>query len=69
MPGRGLSLKADRPIPCRTAEAARRMAEKMAPTKHGIVAFSTSGDTELGDYDDEPVIFFKAGILPAQFEG
>jgi len=66
--GKGLSLKADRPIPCKSAEEARRMAERMAPTKLGVVAFSTSGDAELGDYDDEPVYFFKPGRLPAQFE-
>jgi hypothetical protein len=32
------------------------------------VAFSTSGDAELGEYDDEPTIIFKAGRLPAAFE-
>jgi len=45
------------------------MAERMAETKLGIVAFSTSGDADTGDYDDEPVVFFKAGRLPPQFEG
>lgn len=67
--GRGAGLKADRAIPCKSAEAAQRMAERMAATALGVVAFSTSGDAELGDYDDEPVIFFKAGRLPPQFEG
>jgi hypothetical protein len=66
--GKGVSLKADRAIPCKSAEAARRMAERMAPAKLGVVAFSTSGDAELGDYDDQPVIFFKAGRLPEGFE-
>jgi hypothetical protein len=67
--GRGLGLKPDRAISCKSAEAAQRTAERMAPTKLGVVAFSTSGDAELGDYDDEPVVLFKAGRLPAQFEG
>jgi hypothetical protein len=67
--GRGLALKADRAISCKSAEAAQRTAERMAPTKLGVVAFSTSGDAELGDYDDEPVVLFKAGRLPVQFEG
>jgi hypothetical protein len=66
--GRGLALKAERAIPCKSADAAQRMAERMAPAKLGIVAFSTSGDAELGDYDDEPVVIFKAGRLPEQFE-
>jgi hypothetical protein len=67
--GRGAALKADRAIVCKSAEAAQRMAERMAETKLGIVAFSTSGDADTGDYDDEPVVFFKAGRLPSQFEG
>ncbi len=66
--GRGPALKAERAIPCKSAEAARRMAERMAPTKLGVIAFSTSGNAELGEYDDEPVVFFKAGRLPEQFE-
>ena len=67
--GRGASLRADKPIVCKSADEARRKAERMAPTKLGVVAYSTSGDSELGDYDDAPVYYFKAGQLPAQFEG
>lgn len=67
--GRGAALKADRAIACKSAETAQRLAERMAETKLGIVAFSTSGDADTGDYDDEPVVFFKAGRLPPQFEG
>jgi hypothetical protein len=44
------------------------MAERMAGTKLGVVAFSTSGDAEMGDYDEQPDILFKAGRLPSQFE-
>ena len=66
--GRGNGLKADHPIPCKSADAARRMAERLAQTKLGVIALSTSGDQELGDYDDEPTLLFKAGRLPAQFE-
>src|SRR5258705_1114041 len=58
---KGRSLKADVPIPCRSAETARRTAERLAPAKAGVVAFSTAGDAELGDYDDEPTIIFKTG--------
>jgi len=66
--GRGQALKADRPVPCKSAEAARRMAERLAETKLGVVAFSTSGDAELGEYDDQPTILFKAGRMPASFD-
>jgi hypothetical protein len=66
--GRGTGLKADKPIACKSADEARRKAERMASTKLGVIAYSTSGDADLGDYDDEPVYFFKTGQLPAQFE-
>jgi hypothetical protein len=66
--GKGSRLKADTPLPCKSAEIARRKAERLVPTKLGVVAFSSSGDQALGDYDDEPTIFFKAGRLPELFE-
>jgi hypothetical protein len=66
--GKGNRLKADTPVACKSAEAARRTAERLAETKIGVVAFSSSGDQDLGEYDDEPVILFKAGRLPQQFE-
>ncbi len=66
--GKGNRLKPDTPIPCKSADVARRTAERLAQTKVGVVAFSTSGDAELGDYDDEPTLIFKAGRLPEQFE-
>jgi hypothetical protein len=67
-PGKGNRLNADAPIRCRSSEIARRRAEVLASSKAGVVAFSTSGDAELGDYDDEPTIIFKTGRLPAPFE-
>jgi hypothetical protein len=45
------------------------MAEKIAPTKQGVVALSTSGDEETGDYDERPIILFKSGRVPPQFDG
>ena len=66
--GRGASLKAEKPITCKSAEEARRKAERMASTKLGVVAYSTTGDAELGDYDDEPIYIFRNGRLPTQFE-
>lgn len=66
--GRGAHLKPEAPIPCKSAELARRTAERLAESKLGVVAFSSSGDPELGEYDDEPTIIFKSGRLPPQFE-
>jgi hypothetical protein len=66
--GKGNRLRPDTPIPCKSAEAARRTAERLAQTKAGVVAFSTSGDQELGEFDDQPDVIFKTGQLPEQFE-
>ena len=65
--GKSNRLTAETPIACKSAEAACRSAERLAQTKIGVVALSSSGDQELGDYDDEPVILFKAGQLPQEF--
>jgi hypothetical protein len=66
-PGKGARLNADAAIRCKSSDGARRTAEGLALTRAGVVAFSTSGDAELGEYDDEPTIIFKTGRLPAPF--
>jgi len=33
-----------------------------------VVAFSATGDMEMGDFDETPTILFKAGRLPPPFE-
>jgi hypothetical protein len=66
--GKGPRPIADTPIRCKSAEAARRKAETLATTKAGAVAFATSGDADLGGYDEEPVIILKACRLPPPFE-
>ena len=62
--GRGKSLKAEPQVGCKTAEEARRKAERLAPLRLGVVAFAATADVEMGDYDENPVILFKAGQLP-----
>ena len=66
--GRGAALKADKPVTCKSADDARRKAERWASSKLGVVAYATSGDAELGKYDDEPVYLVKIGQLPVEFE-
>lgn len=66
--GKGTKLTADAPVRCRSPEVARKRAEDLSAIRAGVVAFSTSGDAEMGDYDEEPTIIFKAGRLPAAFE-
>ena len=66
--GRGGNLKADAPIACKTETSARRTAERLAPNKLGVVAFLSTGDSEMGDYDDEPTVIFRQGQVPSSFE-
>jgi len=66
--GRGAALKADKPVICKSADDARRKAERMASSKLGVVAYATSGDADLGEYDEEPVYLVKMGQLPVDFE-
>jgi len=66
--GRGAALKAEPQVGCKTAEEARRKAERLGPLRLGVVAFEVSADTELGDYDENPKILFRAGRLPPPFE-
>jgi len=66
--GRGSGLKAEPQVGCKDAGEARRKAERLAPLRLGVVAFSVSADTETGDYDESPTILFRAGRLPEMFE-
>ncbi len=66
--GRGKGLKSEPPMACKTAEEARRKAERLSPLRLGVVAFSATADTELGDYDENPVVLFKSGRLPHPFD-
>jgi hypothetical protein len=66
--GKGRNLKADSPIACKSANGALRTAERLALSKVGVVAFSSTGDPEMGDYDDEPTVIFRNGQFPSAFE-
>ena len=65
--GKGGRQKPDSPIACKSATVALRTAERLALSKLAVVAFSSTGDPEVGDYDDEPTVFFRKGQLPAAF--
>lgn len=66
--GKGKQLRAEPAVACKTAEEARRKAERLSPLRLGIVAYSASADTEMGDYDENPVLLFKSGQLPPPFD-
>lgn len=65
--GRGKALKAEQAQQFKTPEAARRAAERLAPVRLGVVAYSITVDADLGEYDDTPTVLFKAGQLPPPF--
>jgi len=66
--GRGKGLKAEPQVGCKTAEEARRKAERLAPLRVAVVAFAISADVDMGDYDETPTILFRSGPLPPPFE-
>ena len=66
--GRGKGLKAEPGVGCKDAEEARRKAERLSTFRLGVVAYSVSADTEMGDYDENPTILFKSGQLPPPFD-
>ena len=66
--GRAGSLKADTPIACKTAKGALQTAERLSLSKLGVIAFSSTADPEMGDYDDEPMVIFRKGALPPAFD-
>ena len=66
--GKGGNLKADAPIACKSEAGAVRAAERLALSKLGVVAFSSAGDPDMGDYDDEPTVIFRQGKLPSTFD-
>lgn len=66
--GRGQGLRAEPQVGCKDAAEALRKAERLAPLRLGVVAFAASADVEMGDYDENPVVLFKAGRLPPPFD-
>jgi hypothetical protein len=64
----GDHLKASTPVLCRSADGARRTAERPSLSHLGTAAFSVTSDPETGDYDDQPTVFFRAGQLPSEFD-
>lgn len=60
---KGRKLEPDAPQAARSAEAAIASAERIAPSRAGVWAYSADVDVEADTYD-EPRVLFKAGTLP-----
>ncbi|HEV7317696.1 MAG TPA: hypothetical protein VGO04_03685 [Ensifer sp.] len=58
---------ADDPVPATGAEHARRLAERLAASKVGVIAFSRSGDPATGEFEDATVLFMS-GDLPTDMQ-
>ena len=56
-------LVADAVKPCKTEASAIDTAERLGPSKAGVVAFSQEVDIETDTYD-EPQVILKIGKLP-----
>jgi hypothetical protein len=61
------ALRGDPPTRCKSEDAAKRAAVLLGETKAGAVASSSSGDADLGDFDDEPVVLAVVGRVPDAF--
>lgn len=65
--GRKARIVEGQPVPATSASHARRLAERIRAHHAGVVAFSRTGDPELGDWDDA-VVLAAYGELPAEVE-
>ena len=59
----GKKLVADPVQQAKTAEKAMATAERMAPSRAGVIAFSQEVDIETDTYD-EPRVLMRIGTLP-----
>ncbi len=61
--GRATRLLADRPLACKSELTARRTAEHLAQSRVGVIAWSRTGDAELGDFDEKPIVEASGKVL------
>jgi hypothetical protein len=55
------------PKACPAARSARALAARLAPTHAGVIAWSRTGDRELGDCG-LPVFLVRTGVIPDEYE-
>ena len=65
---KGGRLKPNPPVACKSADGARRTAERLSLSHVGVIALAVTSDRGRGDYGDQPTIFYRAGQLPAEFD-
>ena len=55
------------PKACPSAGSARALAARFAQSHVGVIAWSRTGDPELGDWG-APVVLVRSGIIPDEYE-
>lgn len=61
--GKRGKVEAEEPKIARDHANCLSMAERLATSRHGVIAFSRTGDPDTGDFD-EPVILARHGDVP-----
>jgi hypothetical protein len=60
-------LLAAEPKACPSAASARSLASRLATANAGVIAWSRTGDPELGDWEPA-VLLVRTGTIPDEFE-
>ena len=55
------------PKACPSAASARGLANQLAGTHAGVIAWSRTGDPDLGDWGP-PEVLVRTGVIPDEFE-
>jgi hypothetical protein len=55
------------PKACPSEAAARALADRLALTHVGVIAWSRTGDPDLGDWGP-PEVLVRTGVIPDEFE-
>lgn len=55
------------PKACPSAASARALASRLAQTHLGVIAWSRTGDPDLGDWGP-PEVLVRTGVIPEGFE-
>lgn len=61
-------LIADTPFVAKDVAHARRTAERMAAGSPMVIAFTNTGDSETGDFEEPKLIFAHGDPLPPEVE-
>ena len=55
------------PKACPSAASARGLANQLAGARAGVIAWSRTGDPDLGDWGP-PEVLVRTGVIPDEFE-